>query len=215
VRIRSSFHNKLGEIQNEIMDMGNIVQNQVQNSVAALSKRDFQSANTLIATDKNINRKKSEIEEKCIHLIATQQPMASDLRIILGALNIISELERIGDYAVAISKIVLVKGVDSALEPEFEIIIMAEMVGVMLRMSLEAFISGNCENARIIIHTDISVNNLHDRIFRDLIQLMTVEPKSIKSATHLIRVAHNLERSADRVTNICERIVFIANGELA
>jgi phosphate transport system protein len=215
VRIRSSFHNKLGEIQNEIIAMGDMVHNQIQDSVAALGKRDFQYANTLIEADKNINRRKIEIEEKCINLIATQQPMAGDLRIILGALSIISELERMGDYAVAISKIVLVRGDDPALEPEFDIIIMAKMVGAMLNLSLEAFINSNCENARKISRTDTSVNNLHDRIFSDLIHLMTVEPKSIKSATHLIRVAHNLERSADRVTNICERIVFIADGELA
>jgi phosphate transport system protein len=150
MQTRSSFHKSLVDIQNEVMVMANSVQNHLQDSVTALSNRDLRTAITIINADKNINRNRFEIEEKCIQLIATQQPIAGDLRIILGALNIISELERIGDYGVAISKIVLIRGDDHVLKPEFDIEVMTKMVGDMLKQSMEAFKKGDSEEEKLV-----------------------------------------------------------------
>jgi phosphate transport system protein len=214
MEIRTAFHKRLREIQDEILTMGSMVQKGTNRSVSALKNRDLIVAQEVIEDDKKINRKRFEIEEKCIQLIATQQPMASDLRIIVAILNIITELERIGDYAVGISRIVIMIGDEPPLKPLVDIPRMAEKTTDMLQRSLEAFINRDAESARKISDEDDEVDNLYDQIFRELLTFMAEDPKTITRATRLIWVAHNLERSADRVTNICERVVFIVTGEM-
>jgi phosphate transport system protein len=214
MEIRTTFHRRLREIQDEILSMGSMVQKGTNRSVAALKNRDLAAAREIIEEDNQINRKRFEIEEKCIQLIATQQPMASDLRIIVAILNIITELERIGDYAVGISRIVIMIGDEPPLKPLVDIPRMAEKTSDMLTRSLEAFINRDAESARKIVAEDDEVDNLYDQIFRELLTFMAEDPKTITRATRLIWVAHNLERSADRVTNICERVVFIVTGDM-
>jgi phosphate transport system protein len=214
MEIRATFHKKLREIQDDILAMGSMVGKAILRSVEALKNRDLDLAHQIIIDDQKINHKRFEIEEKCIELIATQQPMASDLRIIVTVLNIITELERIGDYAVGISRIVIMIGDEPPLKPLIDIPRMAEQTVAMLRRSLDAFVNRDAEAAKKVSTEDDLVDHLYDQVFRELLVFMAEDPKTITRATRLIWVAHNLERSADRVTNICERVVFVVTGKM-
>ena len=171
-------------------------------------------ARQIIADDREINRKRFEIEEKSIELIATQQPMASDLRNIICILNIVTELERIGDYAEGIAKIVIMIGDEPPLKPLIDIPRMAEKAVDMLHRSLDALINQNADAAKQIATEDDEVDNLYNQVFREQLTFMMEDPRTITGATRLIWVAHNLERSADRVTNICERVVYLVTGKM-
>lgn len=214
MEIRTTYHKKLRLIQDDILAMGSMVEKAITNSVEALKGRNLEMAGQIIADDQKINRKRFEIEEKCIQLIATQQPMAGDLRNIICILNIITELERIGDYAEGIAKIVIMIGDEPPLKPLIDIPRMAEKAVDMLHRSLDAFISHNADAAKQIATADDEVDNLYNQVFRELLTFMMEDPKTITRATRLIWVAHNLERSADRVTNICERVVYLATGKM-
>jgi phosphate transport system protein len=214
MEIRGSFHKKLREIQDDILIMGSMVSKATMLAIQALQNRDLTLAKQIIADDEKINHKRFDIEEKCIQLIATQQPMASDLRIIVSALNIITELERIGDYAEGNAKITIMIGDEPPLKPLIDIPRMAEKTVDMLNRSLTAFIDHDAEAARKISAEDDFIDNLYDQVFRELLTFMAEDPKTITRATRLIWVTHNLERSADRVTNICERIVFLVTGKM-
>ncbi len=211
---RATFHKRLREIQDDILAMGSMVSKAISRSIEALKNRDLELAQQVIADDKKINHKRFEIEEKCVELIATQQPMASDLRIILAVLNILSEVERIGDYAEGIAKIAIMIGDEPPLKPLIDIPRMAERTMYMLRRSLDAFVNRDAEAARKISTEDDIVDQLYDQVFRELLTFMAEDPKTITRATRLIWVAHNLERAADRVTNICERVVFVVTGKM-
>jgi phosphate transport system protein len=214
MEMRSVFHKKLKEIQDDVLVMGGLVGEAIQLSVEALSKRDMELARQLIAGDREINQLRFDIEEKCIQLIATQQPIASDLRIILAVLNIITEAERIGDYAVGIAKISIMIGDEPPLKPLIDIPRMADQIVDMLRRSLEAFIGSDAEAATRITAEDDIVDDLYDKVFQELLSFMMADPATVTRATRLIWVAHDLERSADRVTNICERVVFVVTGKM-
>jgi phosphate transport system protein len=214
MEIRTYFHRKLREIQDDILAMGSMVSKNMLRSIDALKNRDIDLANQIIAEDQKVNAKRFEIEEKCIQLMATQQPMASDLRIIVSVLNIIIEIERIGDYAVGIAKVVVMIGDEPPLKPLIDIPRMADKTVDMLRRSLDAFINRDADAARKISAEDESVDNLYDQVFRELLVFMVEDPKTITRATRLMWVTHNLERSADRVTNICERVVFTVTGKM-
>ena len=214
MEIRSAFHKKLREIQDDILIMGSMVSKATLLAIEALQKRDLALANQIIADDKKINRKRFDIEEKCIQLIATQQPMASDLRTIVSVLNIITELERIGDYAEGNAKITIMIGNEPPLKPLVDIPRMAEKTADMLNRSLTAFINHDADAAIKISAEDDFMDNLYDQVFRELLTFMAEDPKTITRATRLIWVTHNLERSADRVTNICERVVFMVTGKM-
>ena len=214
MEIRTAFNKKLRQIQDEILAMGSMVEKAIGQSIDALKSRDMATANRIIKDDLNINRKRYDIEEKCIRLIATQQPMAGDLRNIICILNIITELERIGDYAEGIAKIVLLIGDEPPLKPLIDIPRMGEKTVDMLHRSLDALIQHDADTARQIANEDDEVDDLYDQVFRELLTFMAEDPKTITRATRLIWVAHNLERSADRVTNICERLVFFVTGKM-
>lgn len=214
MEIRTTFHRRLRQIQDEILAMGSMVEKAIGQSIEALKNRDLDLAHQIITDDQKINRKRFEIEEKCIQLIATQQPMAGDLRNIICILNIITELERIGDYAEGIAKIVLLIGDEPPLKPLIDIPRMAEKTTDMLHRSLDALVNHNADTARQIAAEDNEVDDLYDQVFRELLSFMVEDPKTITRATRLVWVAHNLERSADRVTNICERVVFFVTGKM-
>lgn len=214
MEMRTVFHQRLREIQDEILVMGSMVQKAITRSIEALKNRDMALAHQLITDDQKINHKRFEIEERCIQLIATQQPMASDLRLIVAVLNIIIEVERIGDYAVGIARVVIMIGDEPPLKPLIDIPRMAEQTVDMLRRSLDAFINRDAEAAKKISTDDDLVDHLYDQVFRELLTFMAEDPKTITRATRLIWVAHNLERGADRVTNICERVVFVVTGKM-
>ncbi len=214
MEIRSAFHKRLGEIQDDVLGMGSMVSKAILRSIEALKNRDLDLARQIVADDQKINHERFEIEEKCIQLIATQQPMASDLRIIVAVLNIISEVERIGDYAEGIAKIVIMIGDEPPLKPLIDIPRMAEQTVDMLRRSLDAFVNHDADTARKIATEDDLVDNLYNQVFRELLVFMMEDPRTVTRATRLIWVAHNLERGADRVTNICERVVFVVTGKM-
>jgi len=214
MEIRTAFHKKLREIQDDVLVMGSMVEKATISSVKALKERDLDLAHEIISGDLKINQKRFEIEEKCIQLIATQQPMASDLRTIVSVLNIITEVERIGDHAEGIAKIVVMVGDEPPLKPLMDIPRMAEKTTDMLHRSLNAFVERDADTARKIVAEDDEVDNLYDQVFRELLTFMAEDPKTITRATRLIWVAHNLERSADRVTNICERVVYMITGKV-
>ncbi len=214
MEIRAGFRKKLREIQGDVLAMGSMVEKATTRSIEALKERDLDKARAVIADDLKINGKRFDIEEKCVHLIATQQPMASDLRAIICVLNIITDIERIGDHAEGIAKIVVMIGDEPPLKPLIDIPRMAEKVNDMLHRSLDALISRNADSARRIAHEDDEVDHLYDQVFRELLSFMAEDPRTITRATRLIWVAHNLERSADRVTNICERVVYMVTGKM-
>ncbi len=214
MEIRTTFRKKLREIQDEVLVMGSMVEKALMSSVKALKERDLELAQRVVTDDLKVNQKRFDIEEKCIQLIATQQPMASDLRTIISALNIISEVERIGDHAEGIAKIVLMIGDEPPLKPLIDIPRMTEKTIDMLHRSLDTFVKGDADAARKIVAEDDEVDNLYDQVFRELLTFMAEDPKTITRATRLIWVAHNLERSADRVTNICERVVYMVTGKM-
>lgn len=214
MEIRATFHKKLREIQDDVLAMGSMVEKATSRSVEALKERDLDKAHEVIADDLKINEKRFNIEEKCVQLIATQQPMASDLRAIICVLNIITDIERIGDHAEGIAKIVVLIGDEPPLKPLIDIPRMAEKVNAMLHRSLDALINRDADAARRIADEDDEVDHLYDQVFRELLTFMAEDPRTITRATRLIWVAHNLERSADRVTNICERVVYMVTGKM-
>ncbi len=214
MEMRTAFHKRLREIQDDILAMGSMVNKATLRSIDALKNRDLELARQIITDDQKINGKRFEIEEKCIQLIATQQPMASDLRTIIAILSITTEIERIGDYAVGIARIVILIGDEPPLKPLVDIPRMAEQTVDMLQRSLNALLNRDAEAARKIAAEDDLVDHLYDQIFRELITFMAEDSKTITRATRLIWTAHNLERAADRVTNICERVVFIVTGRM-
>ena len=211
---RESFDRYIQELQSEVLVLGFMADKAVYRSVEALKQRDLGAAEQVIAHDLDINQKRYDIEERCIELIATQQPMAGDLRVIVAVLNIIVELERIGDYAEGIAKITLMIGDEPPLKPLIDIPRMAEKGRDMLRQSLSAFTGRDIETAKRICAEDDEVDNLYDQVYRELLSFMIEDPRTITRATRLIWVAHNLERTADRVTNICERVAFMVTGKM-
>jgi len=211
---RTSFERHLHELQDDALVLGSMVEKAIYRSMEALKNRDLELAKQVIADDSEIDRKRFDIEEKCIELIVTQQPVASDLRVIVAVLNIIIDLERMGDHAEGIGKITLMIGKEPPLKPLIDLPRMAQKTGDMLRRSLDAFVNRDAEAARKISKEDDEIDALYDQVFRELLTFMAEDSRTITRATRLIWVAHNLERSADRVTNICERVVFVVTGKM-
>ena len=214
LEMRKVFHSELKEIENDVIAMGSMVENSLKLSVEALRNRDLVLAERIIADDDKVNSKRFDIEGRSLFLVATQQPVGSELRIIASILNIIWELERIADHAEGIARVTIMIGDEPPLKPLVDIPRMMEKVNNMLRRSLEAFINRDADTARKISTEDDEVDNLYDQVFRELLSFMAEDPRTITRATRLIWVVHNLERSGDRVTNISERVVFVVTGKM-
>ena len=212
--IRKNFREGLRDIQDEVLVMGNMVEKATLRSVEALKNRDLALAQQVCNDDITVNEKRFEIEERCIQLIATQQPMASDLRMLISVLSVITDLERIGDHAEGIAKIAVMLCDEPPVKPYVDIPRMAEKTADMLHRSLDAFFKRDADAAVQIAAEDDVVDELYDQLFRELISYMMEDPKTITRATRLVWVAHNLERSADRITNICERVIFLVTGRM-
>ena len=210
--IRKTFESEIQQVKDEVSLLGCMVEHAIMGSVEALKKRDLVAAEKIITEDKEINQKRFAIENQLMILIATQQPMAHDLRLLASTMEIISELERMGDYAKGIANINLRMGEEALLKPLIDIPRMAQIGTSMLHRSLSAFINEDVETAKSIPVEDDEVDALYNQIYRELMLIIIQDPKSIERANWLLWVAHNLERVADRVTNICERTVFIATG---
>ncbi len=211
---RETFDKKLQILQDEVLILGSMVENALTGAVQTLKQRDMEGSRRLIAEDRAINKKRFAIEADALVLIATQQPMASDLRILAAILDIASELERIGDYAKGIAKVNLMIGEQPLLKPLIDVPRMAEKARDMLHRALDAFIRRDIELARAIPLEDDEVDGLYNQVYRELMTYVISDPRTIEQANYLLWVAHNLERAADRVTNICERVVFTVTGKM-
>jgi phosphate transport system protein len=212
---RETFERELQRLQDEILALGSMVENAIMESVETLKRRDMEGSRRLIAQDRIINEKRFAIEADALVLIATQQPMAGDLRILAAILMLATELERIGDYAKGIARINLMIGEGPLLKPLIDIPRMAEKARTMLHRALDAFIQRDVALARSIPAEDDEVDALYNQVYRELMTFIMANPRNIDQANHLLWVAHNLERAADRVTNICERVIFTVTGKLA
>ncbi len=211
--IRKTFESEIQQVKDEVLLLGSMVEHAIIGSVEALKKRDLKAAEKIIAEDKEINKKRFAIENQLMVLIATQQPMAHDLRLLASCMEIISELERMGDYAKGIANINLRMGEETLLKPLIDIPRMAQKGADMLHRALSAFINEDVEAAKTIPMEDDEVDALYNQIYHELMLIIIQDPRSIERANWLLWVGHNLERVADRVTNICERTIFIATGE--
>ncbi len=211
---RTAFERQLNEIQEDMLVMAEMVVTAIERSIDALKNRDVELARRVIADDMRINEKRYDIEEECLELMATQQPLASDLRTIVAVLHIIVDLERMADHAEGVAKIAVMVAAEPPLKPYVDIPRMAEVAVRMLRASLEAFKQRDAARARAICEDDDEVDALYDQVYRELLVYMLNDPRTIERATRITWVAHNLERIADRVTNICERVVYMVSGKI-
>lgn len=212
---RETLDRELQRLQDDMLAMAAAVENAITESVETLKQRDFEGSRRLIAQDRLINEKRFAIEADCLVVVATQQPMASDLRTLAATLFIVNELERIGDYAKGIAKINLMIGPTPLLKPLIDIPRMAEKARSMLHRSLDAFVRRDVALARAIPAEDAEVDALFEQVNRELLTFIMADPGVLEQANRLLWAAHNLERAADRVTNLCERVIFTVTGELA
>ncbi len=211
---RETLDRKLNELKDDVLVLGSMVEQAVADAVEALKNRDFDESRRIYADDAQVNQKHFEIEDKTLTVIATQQPVARDLRILAAILEIITELERIGDYAKGIAKINILMGTAPLLKPLIDVPRMSELGIDMLHRALSAFVEDDLTAARAIPEEDDNIDNLYNQVYRELLTYMIADPSTIDRGNYLLWVAHNLERMADRVTNICERIVYVETGEI-
>ena len=209
---REEFDLKLVGLEAEVESLAYYVSEAVHRAVEALKTRDLKVSRQVIKDDDYIDRKQAEIEARCINLIATQQPVARDLRSIIALLHIGVELERMGDYAEGIGKISLSIGDEQTLKPLIDIPLMAQKATDMLTDSIDALLNRDTEKAQSVRDADDEVDDLYDKVYRDLLEYMINDPQTIQRATYLLWVAHDLERIADRATNIAEQVEFLVNG---
>ena len=211
---REHYEQQLRSLQDDLLRLASLVESAIGRSIAALQYQDVEEARRIIADDDIIDRQQYDLEEKALLLIARQAPMAIDLRMISAVISIASELERIGDYAEVIAKITIRGANEPLLKPLIDVPRMAEMAQRMLREAVDAFVNRDIEAARTLVTTETEVDQLATQVQNELLSFMLRDPKNIERALHLIYVAHNLERVADRTTNIAERLVFLVTGEL-
>ncbi len=210
---RETFNRELQELEDRVLVLGSMVEKAILDAVESLRLRDFNRSRQIMNQDRDLNQKRYEIESEALILIATQQPMAGDLRSIAAIIEIAGELERIGDYAKGIAKVNLLIGEQPLIKPLIDIPRMATQGCDMLHRSLKAFVERDIQAARYIPLDDNEVDSLYNQVYRELMTYVIADPKVIDQVNYLLWAAHNLERAADRVTNICERIIFTVTGE--
>lgn len=211
---RTDFDRSLQDIQEELLVLGSMVEKSIDRSVSALKNRDLSLSKIVIDDDDLIDDMRNKIEEKCISVIATQNPMAGDLRTVISVLYIAEELERMGDYAEGIAKISLSIGKEPMLKPLVDIPRMAEKSSKMLSRSLDALVNRDEQLAIQVCRDDNEVDELYNQVYRELLTFMISDPKTIERATYLLWVSHNIERIADRATNISERVLYLITGKI-
>ena len=211
---RELYGRELKDLRSSVVAMASMVDKAINNAVVALVQRDVSMAQQVVADDRAINEHRWRTEEQALLVIATQAPMASDLRMIAAVIHIVTDLERMADHAAGIAKIALQTADQPPLKPLVDIPRMSDIARTMLHDAITAFIEDDQAAARAIVARDDEVDALYEQIYRELLTFMLADPTTIDQATHLLWAAHNLERIADRVTNICERVVFATTGQL-
>jgi phosphate transport system protein len=211
---RELFHRSLVELQDEVLALGSMAEKAILDAMEALRDGDHRWSRKLIEDDDRINAKRFAIEDRIIHVIALQAPIASDLRALVSMLFIVTDLERIADHAEGIAKINMLLEDEPLPRRLGYLPSMADRSVTMLRDSLKAFIDHDTEAARRICEADDEVDRLQDRVYEDTFAAMLSDPRTIQRNTYMLWCAHNLERIADRCTNICERLIYLVTGEL-
>jgi phosphate transport system protein len=214
VSTRATLERELQQMQDDLLRLGDRVDRAIADAMRSLEQRDMDLARQVVADDAQVNALRFQIEENCLRLIATQQPAAGDLRAVVAAMNIVVDLERMGDHAAGIARTVLRMGDEPLLKPLIDMPRMAETCRQMLRQALRAYVARDADAALAVARQDDTVDGLYGQIFRELLTFMIEDPKTTTRALFLLFSAHNLERIGDRVTNIVERIVFMASGEM-
>jgi phosphate transport system protein len=211
---RGTLERELEHTRSDILRMGSLVESAVERSAQALKDRDADLAQQVVNDDEAINQLRYTIEEECLELIATQQPAASDLRMVIAAMHIAVELERMADHAEGNAEITKRIYQEPPLKPLIDIPRMARIAREMIHAALDAFVARDAEAALQVAKRDDEIDDLYQQVFRELLTYMLEDPRTITRATHLLWAAHNLERIGDRVTNVCERIIFMTTGKL-
>ena len=211
---REQFHRGLQDVQDSVLELGSMVDRQIEKALQALIDRDIPLAESVARDDEELNRARFHLDNMCLSLLAQQAPMASDLRLIVAVLAMASELERMGDHAEGIARIVVLMRDESLVKPLVDIPAMAMKSREMLKVALDSFVQRDVEQAYVVGRMDDEVDVLYDRVYRDLIDIMVRDPSTVEACTRLLWVAHNLERIGDRATNIAERVVFTVTGML-
>jgi len=212
--LRENLDRKIKQLLDDVLVLGSMDEHALIKSVEALKRQDLGLAQRIYDADARINAKRFDIENEAMILIATQQPMARDLRVLASILDVATELERIGDYAKGIANICLMMGKEAPVKPLVDIPYMAEKTVDMLHRALAAFVVADAKTAQQIPFEDDLIDGLYNQVFRELVTYMISDPSTIDRGNYLMWAAHNLERAADRVTNICERTVYVATGEM-
>lgn len=210
---RKTFSQELQDVKDEILLLSSMVEQAVMDSASALQDNDLARARQILSNDTLINRKRFEIEYSIMVLIATQQPIAHDLRLLASSLDICAELERMGDYAKGIANINLRSEGLSLPHILNDVYSMAEKAVDMLHRAMTAFANEDLVAAGDILQEDDIIDECYSRLYQDAVQSVLKDPRNIERANYVIWTAHNLERLGDRVTNICERVVYIVRGE--
>ena len=211
---RVDLDQQLAMLEQDVSALAVTVETAINRAVDALKRRDLEASQLVVQEDDYIDQKRFDIEDRCVDLIASQRPMARDLRAIIALLHIVVELERMGDYAEGIAKISLMMGDSPPIKPLIDIPRMADVATQMLRDSMEALVNRDLDGAHQVCQDDDEVDRLYDQVYQELIHFMIQNPDSIQRATYLLWVAHDLERIADRATNIAERVIFLVTGRM-
>jgi phosphate transport system protein len=211
---RGALERELERVRSDILRMGSLVESAIERSIQALKNRDAELAQQVINDDAGINDLRYAIEEKCLQLIATQQPAAGDLRMVIATTHIAVELERMADHAEGTAVLVKRLASEPLLKPLIDIPAMSRIAQEMIHSALDAFVAYDAEAARRVACRDDEIDALYQQVFRELLTYMLEDARNIGKATYLLWVAHNLERIGDRVTNICERVIFMTTGQL-
>jgi phosphate transport system protein len=206
------FAEELEDLKKRLLEMGGLVESAIYRSVAAVVEKDSEQAQQVLKNEARINQMEMENDELATRLLATQQPMATDLRFLTAALKINSDLERMGDLAVTIVERALALMTEPVIRPAIDIPRMAKLTESMVRRSLDAFVRGDAELARSVLLSDDAVDNLRDAIYDELIEYMQEAPANVRPGVNLMFVARNLERLADHATNIAEDVLFLVQG---
>ncbi len=212
---RELFEKELAELQDDVLILGSMAEKAVVDSVEALRSADLEWSQRIIEEDLAINKKRFDIEEQALFVIASQQPLATDLRAVMSALMIITDLERIGDHAEGIASINLRLGEAEDVPRRMGYIpAMADRAIAMLRDSLNAYVERNVDEARRVCDADDEVDRLQDAVYDEAFRGMIEDPTKIERNTYYLWTSHNLERIADRCTNICERVIYLVTGRM-
>jgi phosphate transport system protein len=207
------FHDQLSDLQARLVAMAGITERALAMAVEALLTRNRGLAEQVLAGDREIDQAEMEVEEECIRLLALQQPMAGDLRLLTASLKISNDLERVGDHAVNIAEAALRLSKGQAIVPEQELVEMARLTSAMLADAIEAFVRRDPVSARDICLRDDRVDALHRSIFRIVLTHMMEDPTGISDGMELTATSRNLERVADLATNIAEDVVYLVEGK--